>query len=478
MLEDLAQWNSQNVADVCIIGSGPAGMTLALELEKQGKQVLLVEGGDLQYSFPSQQIYQGELSGDPYFDLSICRLRQLGGTSGHWAGFCRTFDEIDYQARPEINVPGWPITKQDLDPYLRPASEILELDPIKPSEVLSEGLTEKVYFTYSTPVRFADKYGEHLRQSKQIVLFIKTSLTGFEMDESQITAIQVQTSEGVKRKLQARDYILATGGIENSRLLLWGNRQSNGQLVKNPKALGRYWMEHPHFSVGDAIMKSDFVFDRDGRGIAYYASTAALQKQQKVLNAVMRMVPESYQGSKKIVADLACIAPDLGEWLFEQLGKRLVCGVRIFAVWEQQPNFESYIALTDEVDELGMPRTELHWDKTDFDKKTIREAALALGEQFVRDGSGRIKVQEWLMDDGDFPVNDGLGGYHHMGGTRMADSASEGVVDRNCQVFGQQNLYIAGSSVFVRGGYANPTLPIVQLSLRLADHLKRKQANG
>lgn len=474
---DFANWDPAQQYDVCIVGSGPAGMTLALELQKSGHKIALIEGGDTQYSFESQSIYQGELSGDPYFDLSICRLRQLGGTSGHWAGFCRTLDEQDFEPKPGIDVPGWPIRKADMDPYLAAAMKILEMDPIQPSRPLSEGLTEKIYYGYSKPVRFADQYGETLKSSAHIHLFLQTSLVSFETQNQRISSVSLQHLDGSQKPLKARQYILATGGIENSRLLLWGNQQTNGELVKEPKTLGRYWMEHPHFSIGEAIMKTDYVFEKDGRGIAYYASSAALQEQKQVLNAVMRMVPESYKGSKKIAADLACMAPDLGAWVFEQLGKRLVCGVRIFATWEQQPNFNSYIELSEEVDGLGIPRSRLHWEKTDLDKKSIREAALALGEQFVRQGIGRVRLQQWLLDNEDFPVNDGLGGYHHMGGTRMADRAEEGVVDRNCRVFGQDNLYVAGSSVFVRGGYANPTLPLVQLSLRLADHLNRRLAD-
>ena len=84
---------------------------------------------------------------------------------------------------------------------------------------------------------------------------------------------------------------------------------------------------------------------------------------------------------------------------------------------------------------------------------------------------GRIKLDEWMLTEKDYPTDDELGGHHHMGGTRMHKSNILGVVDSNCKVFGSENLYIAGSSIFTTGGHNNPTLPIVQFALRLANHL-------
>ena len=87
---------------------------------------------------------------------------------------------------------------------------------------------------------------------------------------------------------------------------------------------------------------------------------------------------------------------------------------------------------------------------------------------------GRIQLDDWLIDQKNYPTNDELAGYHHMGGTRMHENPKLGVVDKNCKVYGSYNLYMAGSSVFTTGGHNNPTLPIVQIALRLANHLVNK----
>jgi choline dehydrogenase-like flavoprotein len=146
------------------------------------------------------------------------------------------------------------------------------------------------------------------------------------------------------------------------------------------------------------------------------------------------------------------------------------------AMSEQAPNPRSRVYLGEEKDRFGQRRPVLDWQPTEFDKRTLRVAALEIAKHYARRDFGRFKLDDWLLqEDATFPtVESGehhVGGYHHMGTTRMGVSAKDGVVDGNCRVFGHDNLYIASSSVFRTGGYANPTFTIVQLALRLGDHL-------
>jgi choline dehydrogenase-like flavoprotein len=144
---------------------------------------------------------------------------------------------------------------------------------------------------------------------------------------------------------------------------------------------------------------------------------------------------------------------------------------------EQAPNPDSRVQLSTETDTLGCRRGDLNWQMSELDKRSVLELAHAVGREFNRLDLGQLKTMEWLEDGcTEWPVdptvgNHPIGGYHHMGTTRMSDSARTGVVDANCTVHGYGNLHIAGSSVFTTGGWANPTLTILALSLRLADHL-------
>ena len=87
---------------------------------------------------------------------------------------------------------------------------------------------------------------------------------------------------------------------------------------------------------------------------------------------------------------------------------------------------------------------------------------------------GRVRLVNWVVNDGPIAPQQWMAGWHHMGGTRMSDSPDQGIVDQNLRVHGTRNLYVGGSSVFPSGGYANSTLTIVQLSVRLSDEIERR----
>ena len=137
---------------------------------------------------------------------------------------------------------------------------------------------------------------------------------------------------------------------------------------------------------------------------------------------------------------------------------------------EQAPNPDSRVVLSNQRDALGLNRVRLNWNLMDLDRRSIEVLVAAFAAEMGRLNIGRVRLREWLTArSSEFPTSFG---HHHMGTTRMSDNPTTGVVDRNCQLHGVNNLYVAGSSVFATSGYANPTLTIVALALRLADHLK------
>jgi choline dehydrogenase-like flavoprotein len=157
-------------------------------------------------------------------------------------------------------------------------------------------------------------------------------------------------------------------------------------------------------------------------------------------------------------------------------------GLYLMVRAEQAPNPDSRVILSGDRDALGVPKAALHWQLSRQDKETVSVLAETLGAEFSRVGLGTIEPSEWLdSDDAAWPVDPTvskhpIAGYHHMGTTRMSDDPSRGVVDAQCRVHGYANLYVAGSSVFPTGGWANPTLTIIALAYRLADELDRRLA--
>ena len=453
--------------DICIAGSGPAGMSLALALAERGKDVLLLEGGGTEFSDASQDLYIGENTGDPYFELDATRLRFMGGSSNHWGGWCRPLDSIDFAYKDYCPEAYWPIDRQDLDPYLARAKDILDLDGDFDDDLLDPAI-RRLTFLFSDPVtRFAEKYQSDVRESPRIVLALNTSVVGVEIDGTRVSGFRVRNFEGQETTVSAGDFVLACGGIENSRLLLHFNAETHGRLVPESQTLGRYWMDHPHFTIGEAALSFE------NANLEFFGLTPERMRDRGVLNCGLRLQSfRNPEGLRELLRDLACTAPTLGEWAYRQAGRSLSCGGLLRAAWEQEPNSDSHIALsTRERDAFGIPQTVLHWRKTARDIETVRVAALEFGSFMARQNAGRVRLAQWILEDGPWPEDDELGGNHHMGGTRMSASAEEGVVTPDLRLWGMDNMYVAGSSVFPSGGHANPTLTIIQLSLRLADHL-------
>ncbi|MDF2369027.1 FAD-dependent oxidoreductase [Sneathiella sp.] len=467
MISDLEGADEGSVieSDVCIVGAGAAGISIALKLAALGKTVTLCEAGGFEYSEISQEVYQGEVRGDPYFDLEIARLRYLGGTTNHWAGDCRTFDSIDFDRSFISEELKWPISKTDLDPFLDEACGILDIDPVFYDSDYVAGI-KSVNYKVSPPTRFGEKYRAALQASDTIGLMLNANIVDVVVNDRNISAAIFKSYNGKELTVRADKFVLATGGIENSRILLWLHQNQGDALYDGALPVGNYWMEHLEYILGEALVDSDIV-ERNA-----FVLADETQREEKILNCVLRTIGVPKSTTKQLVTDLLCVAPSIGEKMAGLVGKNLACGAIFEVSCEQLPVRSNRITLSrTEKDKFGKPRPVLYWKKSPLEKRTVAAAARAFNKWLIDQDHGRLRLDGWVLDDRPFPEPEDLGEYHHMGGTRMGESTETSVVDLNCRVHDTDNLYIAGSSVFATGGYSNPTLPIVQLSLRLANHI-------
>ncbi|MGB6119461.1 MAG: GMC family oxidoreductase [Mesorhizobium sp.] len=461
---------------VAIMGSGPAGITIARTIAAKGIPVVILEAGDAEYTDESQEFYQGKTEGDPYFDLTITRLRELGGCSNHWAGWCRILDAHDFQAKSWVPDTGWPITRTDLDPYIDGVRDILELPQLKPNVPLTDDI-RWVQLIKSNAVRFGEKYSAEITASKNIALVLNAYATELKGDGQRITGAQIWSAGKDAGTLEAEIYIPCTGGIENSRLLLWSNEQSNGGVVPHADALGRYWMEHPQFKVGDVVMTHQPNVEFDSSHESFFSPSPEAMERLGILNFGVRFIEQPYEGVKALIADLACTAPSVAEWASDQVAQRLRCAAQLYLAWEQAPVASNRITLMpDQRDAAGVPRLDLHWKKGEIERRTALEGTRLFGETCVATNVGRVRLADWLAKGEDYPTDDELAGHHHMGGTRMGTDVAKSVVDASCKVHGMDNLYVGGSSVFATSGQCNPTTTITALALRLGDHLVHRLA--
>jgi len=501
MLADLNNGGERlfdSVFDVCISGSGPAGLPLALKLAAQKHRVLLLEAGGLQFSEISNNVYQGTNSGLEYFEPHACRQRFFGGTSNHWGGWCREMDAGNFEVREHVPYSGWPISKADLDPYFAEAAKILHVHTPQVADYLLQGETDpglrKTAFRYSEPpARLGEKYRQAVTDSDQLVCVLNANLVDIDLNENldAVTALRVSDYAGTRFRVTARYYVLCHGGIENPRTLLNANRQLKHGIGNGGDLVGRFFMEHPHFTTGFGIVNHAHRGLSRFAGIscselraAIYEPTEALQRSEKILSFGLRFAPQpgmcrsdENTAFRSRLRQFVCNSDALlgpGGTAAPEPDTELHFDMCFKTAAEQSPDPVSRIRLGEDVDRFGNRRVVINWQLNELDKRTLRQSALQAGSIMAGNDLGRIRLPQWLLDPDPVPPGlsiDEVAGYHHMGTTRMADSPRRGVVDRNQRVFGIANLYVGGSSVFATSGHVNPTFTIVQMSLRLAYHL-------
>ena len=96
--------------DVCVVGGGAAGTTVALELARNRIPTVVVESGGLELKHATQALYKGEVTGSLHGSeyLTATRLRQLGGSTHHWARKIIPLSPVDFRARAWVPNSGWP----------------------------------------------------------------------------------------------------------------------------------------------------------------------------------------------------------------------------------------------------------------------------------------------------------------------------------------------------------------------------------
>jgi choline dehydrogenase-like flavoprotein len=478
--------------DTCVIGSGPAGITLARRLAAAGASVALMEAGGLDITEVSQDAYRGTNVGMEYFDLDVCRLRYFGGTSNHWGGWTRALDAVDFLPKPRVPLSGWPIAQLDLDPYRSEADAILDVP--NATEAPDLPVRQSAYdfhrfqFRFSPPTRFAEKYRTEIEASDRITLVLNANLVDLRLDDALATVTGAvfrsydRADPGFT--LRARRFALCTGGIENARLLLNFTAQVPEGIGNRTGMVGRCFADHPHFLIAEAVLRV-LVRERE-----FYAPTELFIAEQGCLNFGLRLEPRWIWPQELPALAREDMPPEDFNILLQRLVRdpfidrsltdRLVLPqptgqtgvVRI--AQEAAPNRESRVTLGTERDGFGLRRVALDWRLSEIDVATMRTAVTAFGAHLAEQQIGRIRVGDWLLADPPrFPgiADDEVGGKHHMGTTRMATDPAHGVVDANCRVHGTTNLYVGGSSVFASTGHCNPTYTLTQLALRLGDHV-------
>jgi choline dehydrogenase-like flavoprotein len=490
----------------CVVGAGPAGIALATSLARRGLDVLMLETGTAEPSHSSQVLAGGQSVGAPYFPIEETRTRAVGGTSHTWPWIegwrARPLDPIDFERRAGLPFSGWPFGPEALEPFMAEAHALCDLDPavyearhwLSPGEQLLplQPPVETAVFRYSRTsfTRFHDD----LERERRIRLVTGATVTRINVpaERDAVTSLACTTS-GLRRfTVRAERYVLAGGGIENPRLLLLSG-------LNRHDLVGRFFMERITVRAGVAAWMDDDwsrrlgfygihrvddhgvqgvltlaedVKRREGlRNAAFFvepgvrsASADALRSAATIVRARRRRPrPPLLANARAVAADPGGVA----SYVRHRLGGPDEPVLVLRAQAEPSPDPQSRIRLGRRRDPLGQPAAVLDWRPPAADRDSVRRTVELLGEALRRAGIAHL---EHRLGDEDPPaVLEGA--HHHLGTTRMDPDPLRGVVDGDCRVHGLANLYVAGSSVFPAAGYANPTLTLVALACRLADHL-------
>lgn len=533
MIADLDQSPGGEIrCDLCIIGAGIAGVALALALKDEKLDVCVLESGGTKYEDSTQALSRGRIVGVPYFALDACRIRQLGGTSAHWGGACWPLEPVDFEKKDWLPGSGWPVAFGDIEPYFRKAHDFFQLGDYNyvqagagpapgkdtgaktPLDLDYRYLRPKFYKT-ARVMRFGRLLDGEASKPGGLRLYLHANVTALNMGAASgaIESATVRTLSGKTTTVYAKQFVLAAGGIEIPRLLLASNDRQGAGIGNQHDLVGRYFMDHLFLPATCSMLfesnrdlgyfrthvASDQVQARGGLGLK-----TELLAGKRLLNTwfgleifgtppVPRVSgmrersawnPETLkQTTDEMQAYLSALRQQSGASGGDK-AKPAPFVVQATCVSEQAPNPNSRVTLSGDKDALGVPLPALDWQLSADDYRSVIAVHKLLASELGAASTGRLLLNldpdeaAWSSVEKISTSGGVYGSYHHMGTTRMAHDPRHGVVDRDCIVFGTTNLYVASSSVFPTVGYANPTLTIVALALRLADRIKATSARS
>lgn len=524
MIEDARQLPAGTTIDVdiCIVGAGAAGLTLAHSLGGTKNSICILESGGLGFEHLSQRLSRGTSVGVPYEALDLCRVRQFGGTTGRagWGGWCKPLDPEDFEVRSWIPLSGWPIRRAELDPYYAATADLLGVEHTEastapdgvfpPMDALFPELCQK-----SPRANLGALLLPALRSNPNLRVLIHATALRLKTNPSgdHVQSIEVASTRAKRFQVRAHLFVLAGGGIENARLLLLSTDHSQAGLGNRHDQVGRYFMEHPRVAWGglyanpadlslalydpalparkrvlatSPARKSGFegfglavqseararmhllgsrtwirpsIDFRDAEGEEALQYTAFWLRKGRFHRDLLR------SGSKLLMHPSGAIAAGLarlaGSWRSQRF-------CRFITILEQEPNPLSRVTLGNDRDAFGLPSAKLHWHISPLVRYTLDRVQTMIVNEMTKLGH-----KCWTTQDAEVSIEPTYNWVrHHIGTTRMSDDPRRGVVDSSCKVHGVANLFVAGSSVFPTGGNDMPTMTIIALSLRLGQHLR------
>jgi choline dehydrogenase-like flavoprotein len=440
-------------------------------------------------------------------------------------------DEIDFERRDWVPESGWPFSRREIQAFYERAQQVCGIGKFdyraeawatgrKNDQAWQTEKIESVVSQFGSSAIFVERYRRELVLDERVTVLLHSVLLQLQMDplSRTITSAKAGTPYGQEFQVRAQAFVLAAGGLENARILLLQEALQPGGLGNQHDMVGRCFMDHPSITLGALIPFSSAVFGQAGFYDQHDVGGQAIMgklhirpevmRREKMLNLCAVLAPHFQSlraNAPAVLRQLLVKGPGFfwrhrsakhryglkigGESpqpfrqrILEEHYSECCCGwsklsgiegrfseFGVRSLVEQSPDRSNRIMLEEELDAFGQRKTKVLWRWNELDLRSIRQAQEIFRQELAAAGIGIFIPVDETAGSQPRRINSP---HHFLGATRMHDNPRNGVVDANCRVHDVPNLFIAGSSVFPTGGFANPTLTIVALALRLAAHLR------
>lgn len=539
---------SPEIYDCCVVGAGPVGLSLALEAASAGLRVLLLDAGNAagtenaaaRAARPPARV----LDPHTHAPMEQTTRRGVGGSSWLWGGRCVRFEAIDFEPREYVESSGWPLNQADVSPWESAAAAYLDCGAatFRSGSPDWAGLGEvslSQLERWARQPKLASGLGARVTAHPAISVLCQATVTDISIDPAGTGVTHLLVLHGRRQvRVRSRNFVLACGGLETTRLLLSVQRRLPEHFGGADGPLGRYYMGHLTGSIANIqltraadIRDLDFRLDDHNAYVRRrFSFSERTQRERRLLNTSFYadnppFYAEGHRNSTLSLVFLALALAPLGRRILAEgirlrhigptprryaphlvniakrpfhavadvlqiLRRRYLSPVRkpgfllrnaagTYALHfhaEQVPQPDSRVRLNSTIGADGQPGLDIDFRYSQQDLDSVIAWHRYLDEQLRASGRGSLVY----LDPEDrweaAVLEQATDGFHHIGTTRMSADPGDGVVDRDCRVHGLDNLFIASSSVFRTAGEANPTFLAVCLAVRLARHLAAQTA--
>jgi choline dehydrogenase-like flavoprotein len=503
--------------EVCIVGAGAAGITLANELSCRGGPVLLIEAGASTLADSDQASYLSESVGDtPHQGVNLGRARVFGGTTRLWGGQILPFTPLDFDRRPWVDGSGWPIPMSELTPYYLRAAEVEGLGSaiVEDSEVWRAlGIAEpdlgdelETFFTRWCPQPdFAKLHADRLIERPNLTVLLNCTAVATELDGTAMRRLVCRRADGLEKHFTAREYVFCLGGIETVRFFLQPAVQGCPPWQGHPM-LGAHFQDHIDADVGQLTPVNHRLFHeafdnvylrrhkyhpklrmsekgQESREVLLVTGTIRVDDPMTAFKSAAKhlLATRGRDRSSAALLPRPSDVPSLGRAVYRYLRHNRAhiprdAPMRLRVHCEQEPYGAGRVTLSESSDAFGLRRTRIHWQIADSEIRAIAEFALLARDRLRTRGLADMLLHEDLGTP-EFRARCSDSN-HHMSGMRMSCSPAYGLVDPQLGVHGTRNVHVCSAAVFPTSSSSNPTHTILALALRLADRLAARRRGG